>query len=323
MVNLFNIENHIIDTSKFNHVLHDNCVKEFENTIANYVGAKYACGVSSATNAIYLAMSKHNHWPTVVEIPSMIPPVVANAIITSNHKVDFKDDVDWVGDSYILKHFTMWGEEKDYKIIDSAQKLEKNQFKKEANDEDLMIFSFYPTKPVGSIDGGMVVSNDKEKIDWFREATLNGMGWANNNWERTIKFPGWKMYLNSTQAYVANENFKKYSRKLEILKRIKKYYNDQFGYNNTSNHLYRVKVKNNKEVLKKLKNKGIVTGIHYKCLHNHPVYNYKFNKMQFHHEGKFRKSELEEQQTLSIPFHEGLNHWDIENVVKNVKKYII
>ena len=61
----------------------------------------------------------------------------------------------------------------------------------------------------------------------------NGMGWANNNWERTIKFPGWKMYLNSTQAYVANENFKKYSRKLEILKRIKKYYNDQFGYNNT------------------------------------------------------------------------------------------
>ena len=61
MVNLFNIENHIIDTSKFNHVLHDNCVKEFENTIANYVGAKYACGVSSATNAIYLAMSKHNH----------------------------------------------------------------------------------------------------------------------------------------------------------------------------------------------------------------------------------------------------------------------
>ena len=41
------------------------------------------------------------------------------------------------------------------------------RFKKEANDEDLMIFSFYPTKPVGSSDGGIIVSNDFEKIRWL------------------------------------------------------------------------------------------------------------------------------------------------------------
>ena len=310
MINLFNIENYKIDTSKFNHILHDNCVIEFENTIADYVGAKYACGVSSATNAIYLAMNYHSDKYTVT-IPSIIPPVVANAILTSGNKLKFKDDIDWIGDSYILHHFN------NYKIIDSAQKLEKNQFKKEANDNDLMIFSFYPTKPVGSIDGGMVVSNDKEKIDWFRKATLNGMGFANNNWERVIKFPGWKMYLNSIQAYVANKNFKKYSKKLDKLKTIREYYNNEFGYNNTSNHLYRIKVKNNKEVLKKLKEKGITTGIHYKCLHNHPVYKYILNK------DEFSKSKLEEQQTLSIPFHENLTVKEINKIVTNVKKWKI
>ena len=33
---------------------------------------------------------------------------------------------------------------------------------------DIMIFSFYPTKPVGGMDGGMVVSNDKKRHGLFQ-----------------------------------------------------------------------------------------------------------------------------------------------------------
>ena len=66
----------------------------------------------------------------------MMPPVVANAILTSGNKINFIDDVDWVGNSYTLHQFD------DYKIVDSAQKLERNQFQNECNPEDLMIFSF-------------------------------------------------------------------------------------------------------------------------------------------------------------------------------------
>ena len=44
-------------------------------------------------------------------VPSMIPPVVCNAILTSGNKLDFNDDVVWVGDSYVLHQFD------DYKII--------------------------------------------------------------------------------------------------------------------------------------------------------------------------------------------------------------
>ena len=40
MIQLFNVNNHIIDTSKFSNLLHDEVVTEFEKTIANYVGAK-------------------------------------------------------------------------------------------------------------------------------------------------------------------------------------------------------------------------------------------------------------------------------------------
>ena len=56
MIQLFNIKNHIIDTSEFSNLLHDDIVLEFEKKFANYVGAKYACSIKSASNAIFLSL---------------------------------------------------------------------------------------------------------------------------------------------------------------------------------------------------------------------------------------------------------------------------
>jgi len=308
MIKLFNIENYNIDMKKFSHILHDECVTKFENTIADYVGAKYACGVNSATNAIFLSMLNKD---VTVNIPSMIPAVVPNALLTSGNSINFIDDTEWVGDSYTLHDFG------DYKIIDSAQKIEKDQYKNEANDSDIMIFSFYPTKPIGSIDGGMVVSNDEEKINWFREATLNGMSFATDNWERKIKFPGYKMYLNSVQAYVANENFKKYESKLANLNRIRKIYNSEFGLSNTSNHLYRVPIIDStaSEKSAALRELNIASGIHYECLHKHATYAREKFEFGYTH-NSLPKSDAAAGRVLSIPFHEKLSDEEINRVIE-------
>jgi len=306
MINLFNIPNHIIDTSKFSHSLHGDIVEEFESNFRDYVGAKYSCTINSATNAIFLSLLNKN---TTVNIPSMIPPVVANAILTSGNKINFVDNTTWVGDSYILHEF------EDYKIIDSAQKVDLNQFKKEANDEDLMIFSFYPTKPIGSSDGGIIVSNDEKKIKWFKEAVMNGMSYSHNNWDRTIKFPGYKMYMNSIQCYIANENLKLLDYKKRKLKKIKEFYNRELGYNNTSDHLYRIKVNNNKEFISNMEGKGIHCGIHYNALHTNQVYN------NFIENSSFPKSDKESKHTVSIPFHEKLSKSEINYIINQIKRF--
>lgn len=306
MINLFHINNYVINTSKYKNLLHDSIVTEFEQTIANYVGAKYAVGVNSATNAIFLSLLNKN---IEINIPSIIPPVVLNAIITSGNTYCFNDYVEWVGDSYILHNFN------DYKIIDSAQKLQKDQFKKECNNNDLLIFSFYPTKPVGSCDGGIIVSNNKDKINKLRELSFNGMSYAENNWNRKIKVPGYKMYMNSIQAEIGLKNFYKYEKKLERLNVIKEKYNKAFNLKNTSNHLYRIQTKNRSKVQTKLLKKGILTGIHYSALHLNSVYNLSKNWY-------LPKSEYINKTTLTIPFHEKLSLKDVEYIINNVNEHI-
>lgn len=304
MINLFHINNYKIDTSDYSNILHDKIVTNFENTIASYVGAKYAVGLNSATSAIFLSLLNKN---ITINIPSIIPPVVPNAIRTSGNEYNFIDNITWVGDSYVLHNFA------DYKIVDSAQKIEPEQFIKECNDNDLMIFSFYPTKPIGSCDGGMIVSNDFDKINYIREMSLNGMTFASNNWERKNKYIGYKMYMNSIQADIGFKNYKEYFIKRNTLKFIQEYYNNKLNLNNTSYHLYRISVENNIKFIDYMKSNGIICGIHYKCLHKDPVYSENNKNLPL--------SEKVSETTVSIPFHHNLTIENIKYIVSKIKDY--
>ena len=290
----------------FDHSLHGSVVESFEKEFAKYVGAKYACSVSSATNAIFLSFLNKNQ---LVEVPSMIPPVVLNALINSGNQIDFVDNIGWVGNSYVLHDFG------DYKVIDSAQRVDKMQYSNEANPSDLMIFSFYPTKPIGSLDGGMIVSDDFAKIKWFKEATLNGMSYDRDNWSRSIKFPGWKMYMSSFQAYIALQNFYKIEEKKARLADIRQKYNALLGYENTSEHLYRINVPNREGFMNNMKQSGINCGIHYLAAHKNFVYSGAAKK-------QLLKTEVEERTTVSIPYHEKLTDAEIDIVVEYIKKYM-
>ena len=304
MIQLFKVNSHKIDTSNFSNLLHDNVVEIFEKTIAEYVGAKYACSINSATNAIFLSMLNKN---VTVDLPSMIPPVVANALVTSGNKINFIDNVEWVGDSYTLHQFD------DYKIVDSAQKLEENQFEKECNPEDLMFFSFYPTKPLGGSDGGMIVTDDYEKYRWFKSAVLNGMSYANNNWERKISFPGYKMYMNSIQAQICLNNFRTFEEKMFSLQKLVDIYNRELGYNNSSLHLYRIEVTDNQKFINKMREDNIICGVHYSALHLNPIYN---NGKKF----KCLKSEKLQSKTVSLPMNEDLSDDDVTYIINKVKE---
>lgn len=312
MIKLFNVPEYNIQTSKYSNVLHDNKVKHFEKEFCKYVGAKYAVAVSSATHGIFLSLEREKRKQKqsfVVKIPTMIPPVVYNAILQSGNTVDFYDDMFWVGSSYILKHFL------DYKIIDSAQDVYENCFDKRCDDQDLMIFSFYPTKPISGIDGGIIVSNDKEKIDELRILAYNGMTQDENSWDKKYITNGYKMYMNSIQADVCLQNLKAYPNKLRRLKDISNRYKDNinnFGFMKVnSNHLFRLNSNeiNIENLKKKFEENDIQYGKHYDCLHK-KVFKYNYDKEALYF------SELMENRIISIPFHEALTYNEVTKIIE-------
>ena len=309
MISLFNINNYDVNTSTFDSFIMDNSVTDLEKRLTSYVGAKYGCLVNSASTAIFLALSQEK--PTIISMPSIIPPVVLNMIILAGHKINFVDNTEWVGHSYLMHEFD------SYKIIDSAQEIYKNKFSQEANSNDLMIFSFYPTKPIGGSDGGLIVSNDKTKIDNIKTLSQYGMSQSENSWDRKIIRPGWKFYMNTFQAFIVNENFKKLEDKVKKLENIRNLYNNEFSINNSSMHLYRINKKNNQQFLDNMKEKGIQCGIHYKSTHNDLVY--KKYSVNLDSE-KLEKSDKISNSTVSIPFHEKLSLLELETVIKEVNK---
>lgn len=307
MIKLFDIPNHVIDTSKFSNLIFDKVVTEFEEAFAKYVGAKYAVAVNSATNAIFLSL-KSLGKPVTCSIPSLITTRFLNAIEMAGCKYKFTDVTNWVGSNYWLSY------EHDSIIIDSAQEVEPGscaRFHKGV----LVIYSFYPTKPVGGICGGMIVSNDKERIDWIRQAAHFGekLSENTNSWESSTDFKGYQMFMGTIPAYVAFENFKRYDEKRARLAYIADRYSAALNnvVTNKSKHLFRIRTKNNDQFVKDMYKKDIVCGIHYKPAHLNKLYGSDEHLLM---------SEIDGREVVSIPFHEKLTDKEIDIVIKEVKK---
>ena len=134
-------------------------VFEFEKKLAKFAGSKYAVALDSCTSALFLSVKyitkEIGGWDTVIGIPSMTVPLVANAIMEARGKVVFTDDIDWVGTNYNLQGTN---------IYDSAHELYRGCYKKYPKGSTVCL-SFYPTKPLGSADGGAILTNDKEFAD--------------------------------------------------------------------------------------------------------------------------------------------------------------
>ena len=133
-------------------------VEQLEERFADYVGCKYAIGVNSCSSALFLSVyykkqEVANYYPCV--IPSMTVPLVCNSIVNAGVPVSFADDIDWVGKSYDLAF---------YGVVDSAHEVSKSRPFKVG---ELICYSFYPTKPICSCEGGMICTNDSEAAEWL------------------------------------------------------------------------------------------------------------------------------------------------------------
>jgi perosamine synthetase len=173
-------------------------IEEFEKEIAKYVGKKYSVAVSSGTTALHLLLHSMGikEGDEVILPASVCPGVMhsieytkATPIISDINKNNFNISVKHTKQlitnktkAIIVPH--MFGLPSDIDklldlnipiIEDCAQSIgAKYKDKQVGSFGYASIFSFYATKMMTSIDGGMILTDDKKLADTMRDLRYYG-----------------------------------------------------------------------------------------------------------------------------------------------------
>src|SRR3989338_5375504 len=183
---------------------------EFQNQIADFAGVKYAVTVNSGTSGLHLiikamGISKGDEVittpfsfiasancilyegakPVFVDIKSdtfNIDPELIEGLITPKTKAILAVDVfshpaDWDALEKIAKKHNL------FLIEDSAEALgSEYKGKKCGSFGDAAIFAFYPNKQITTVEGGMILTDNKKIADFCRSAANQGRRAKDGKW---------------------------------------------------------------------------------------------------------------------------------------------
>jgi len=192
---------------KFKSLTQGNQIQEFENSVADYVGSKYAVAVSSATAGLHLAHLAIGHPIGSNVATSPISFVAsANTIIYSGH-IPFFIDIDFDSGSMSvdkltdlinqtkistvvpvhyaglpcdMKRIHEVCKEKNISIIeDAAHALgatyDSGEKVGSCTYSDMTVFSFHPVKSITTGEGGMITTNNKKLYDKLLKLRTHGI----------------------------------------------------------------------------------------------------------------------------------------------------
>ena len=200
---------------------------------------------------------------------------------------------------------------------------------------DAVCFSFYATKTLTTGEGGMVTTNNSkiaEKVRIQRLHGINGDAWKryeqDNDWYYEVIDLGYKYNTTDIQSAMGIVQLEKLEWMRDERKMIAEKYKNAFSgkldfieeniKNESSWHLFVIKIGNRDELHQKLKEKGISTSVHFIPIHKHPYYKKNFS---FSDED-YPVANFVFEQSLSLPIYPGLTENEVEYIIKNVLEYV-
>jgi dTDP-4-amino-4,6-dideoxygalactose transaminase len=281
-------------------------VFEFERELADYLGVSHVVAVDSCTSALFLSLKADERKE--VGVPSMTVPLVAGAALEAGKMLYLTDATEWVGSSYLIEGTTVW---------DSAHELERNQCHG-ISTAARICFSFYPTKNIGSADGGAIACNDPEFEKWVRMISTYGRNQEaryQNSWDYDTEVIGYKRHYTNVQAAICLAQLKRLDEVNRRRRRIVDIYNDAFGLENRSLYLYRISVPHRDEFIQRMKADGIECGVHFKPLHMMAAFR------GFPFSGDKGRVEDVYAHTVSLPLYYGLTDDQVGQVISATMKF--
>ena len=345
---------------------------DFEDKFAEYVGSKHAVAVNSCTAALHLSMRVLDvKAGDEVIVPVLTFAATANAplfcgarpvfadIDEKTFNISPKDIQERITDktrAIICVHYG--GQPCDMKeILEIAQdhKLEVVEdcaHSLGASYDDIMTgnfgrlgcFSFYPTKIITTLEGGMITTNDEKLDKKLRLLREHGMSRtalereSNATWRYDVVDIGYNYRLTEPQAALGKEQLRRVDR--GIRKRIKaaNFYTKQLTEyipvgvvpphiapkRSHIYHLYTIKIQaktagtTRNQVFNELAKSGIQSSVHYTPLHMMSFYKQFIDRKS----GGFPVCERICEEILSLPLYPTMTRKDITRVATGIEEAI-
>jgi len=341
--------------------------KDFEGMFANYLGVKNSLAVNSCTAALHLSMRALNIGPGDEVIVSVLTfAATANAPLFVGAKPVFADiddktfniapksirdkitektkaivAVHYGGQPCDMKEIMQIARRHNlYVVEDCAHSLgAEYRGKKTGCIGSVGCFSFYPTKVITTIEGGMATTNDEEiarKIELLREHGMTRSALAReetSTWYYDVVDLGYNYRLNEVQAALGISQLKRveeinkrriaaahyYSHELKEIEGIIPPY--EAKERTHVYHLYAIRVTgrygiDRNELYRRLSAKGIGLSVHYTPLHLLTFYKQNLG----YKKGDFPNAEKVSDEILSLPLFPKISKSQIDYVVKEISK---
>lgn len=343
-------------------------LRQFEEEFAKFVGAKYAVGVSNATSALHLSLKALGIGRgDEVIVPDMTFVATANAVVLSGATPVFADidedtmnisidsikknissktkailPVHFAGLACDMTKIRNIAKQHNLRILeDCAHAIGTTWQKKHVgNFGDAGCFSFYPTKNMTTIEGGMVITNSKKIAKYVMLARNHGLTKTltqryshGKPWDYDMKESGYNYRLDEIRSALGLSQLKTVKKLNGQRRKAFEYYNDrlqdtkgiiipQSSHSGThSHHLYILRIRQRPSVSRdivfaKLLKYGIKTSVHYKPLHKFSAFKKFIGKSSFTHSEKLYK------EIISLPFYPNIPRKHQDYVIECLIKII-
>ncbi|MDI6703676.1 MAG: DegT/DnrJ/EryC1/StrS family aminotransferase [bacterium] len=327
-------------------------VEKLEEEIAEYLGARYAIGVASGTDALYLSLLAYGisfgdevittpftfiatsevisllgARPVFVDISPKtynIDPSKIKECINSRTKAIIP--VHLYGQPAELDSIIELAKENNLKVIeDAAQSIgAEYKGKKVGHIGDVGCFSFFPSKNLGCFgDGGMVVTDSEEVARKIRMLRTHGSS------EKYVHLMiGKNSRLDAIQAAILRVKLKYLQSWTDARRKNAALYNEllkdvvEIPYEmNDCKHVYNqytIRVDNRERIRSFLKKKGVSTAVHYPI----PLHLQKAFSHLGYEKGSFKESEKASREVLSLPNYPELSESDIQRIAMLIKEVV-
>lgn len=334
-------------------------VREFEQAICDYTGAKYCVAVSSATAGLHLAMLAAGIMKGDEVITSPMTFLASsNCVLYVGGTIKFADieaETSNIDPEEIKKHITdktkaivpvhFAGQSCDmekisqiaksnpsnppiYIIEDAAHAIGSDYKDTKVGSckySDMTVFSFHPVKTITTGEGGAVTTNNKdlyEKLLAFRAHGMHKDGEMTSNWKYEMRELGYNYRMTDIQAALGISQLKKLDKFKKRRREIVDYYNKNLGLP----HLIEKDFSNACFHLYPVLVRDRENFYHMAKkaglnlqVHYIPIHTQPYYKNLGFKEGDYPNAEIYYKKCISLPLYPDLTNCDLKEIVKRIK----